>query len=1670
MAINNLVLGGAAVGFMASDPIDSPISSIAGIGLGALIGSSIEVVKSERKERTRRGAADISIDETKLNSRANRTYTEENYAEEMQRQARRHDTVTRYSGRKSVHEAAAQAQKSGGIVTDSMRNAAVDRANSSVSKWENAVLHNFNSLSNSDLAEILGQSGAMKFIRGEYTAEELANLIKSGKINDEHFRTLSRASSREMISSAASAGEVNYTPKLRTVDMSWVKNKEVKTIGSLSIDRSASLDEKIKALKGYLSGTLGHDEAFAERFAYNVSNLYPGAAIDISNSDISIKMPNGEEIKDLIPAKRNGVLQYHKNGNVYEAKTFQPFLDSIGASLNGIKLASLSSDGKSVEISSIITNNAAIDGYTNIEFAGLMNKVEGTPYAKALEKANGTGAFVGHDTGENVVRDPSPDTKIQFTQSESGKIFRTKDAGSLEEQRRLGNIYEQELVGQTGLSTAPSNIRSRTFSMSGREQAGRALGGLVPHPERGTGIPGRQAVVDLANTTHKETRELAAMSKLLVGQELGHNFSGAILASIAGHDSSFNRTIGSAVMGMVLEDGKTEQMLKGIQLNTPGTIRLGQGDFTGTDEQIAKMGRVQNGEQVHYKGGESIGFFGGKEYIVPRTVDSFTVSHIENTRDGYKFLGTNNIITDTDSNSGIKIFNDVKSTSTHRTERDFALKEIIDKFQRNGSISMQNGSIVVSSQNVKDAERHANLQKILPKGRNEFSPKEFRHIAEKFAESHPHEMDEALLKVKGTYKDINVRSEDFKTGYTLQGLEVSNPRNKGQINKAKSVIEEVLANSGIDITGDLPEDAPQALKDLQASFRKLSQAGTSASEAGKEIKHARASVFAAKAIEDPKFSNIALGTMLGNLSQAHEKALKRGKTLTLDFALGDGTTTPIQIGRDKDIASAMADFVKASSRRQNLYSSGKIGYNEMYGAIKHDYGKLESLGANMSLFNLAGLRPGTAALTGESRRGQKMSWMALDRFDAIGGSTELRDSLTTANMDAIYEVKARGLEREKGLSFGEVFDADPNERSIQMQDLFNKDEAKRVRAFEKGGSLSHIKLDDNILNIDLPVPKGMHKEFAGHKSVAIPILDGNMSGYAELPNGKDAAKESTKLRRNLVLALSDYLNAKKIGGVAEEVAATAYMNTFKEYKDFEKNTATQLKKAAAGRTYKNASYSTVQPLNQAQQAVFDEGMNKDKIRIFISEESAEAYGLNKKRFAYEEIGNSGMFRVIDKETKQPVHAMATREPATGPNSVFGAEMIVDKNMKKGAAVAIDASLMKINSGDYDDDKALVALADTKAKNFSESNKEIAAIMKRQAEMIKSHKAAITKLTPKLNEANKKYTGISGVSDHTQKLIENIMSGKERDIEAPRVTAFHQLVEGSLKRAKEEEMKVLNNAHMDEAARKAAIEEIRARYYIADQAAYLMQENTLKSVRLANKGGMSENLIQQIEEFNAENRGKHANFGELGDIIGDFLQSLYQHSDDDVSKSINESIDTIRKAVGKHGKEVRDDITNMVFMENGNTDSQRAAEAASLRNAKKTAASEAESLLPGAKPSTINKIEDGAYSVLETLKHNKNKLILGAAGMAGLAMISRSETPNPSSPIYNSPVARTNPVLEGRTAETSYIKDYGNDPSSVTVNGQILGNISDSRIKQNLRGLFQGDTNQRSTVTFDNRNY
>lgn len=1666
MAINNLVLGGATVGFMAGDPIDSPISSIAGIGLGALIGSSIEVVKSNRRERAPRGAADIAVDHTKLNSKANRALTEDGYSSEMQRQAKRYDAMTRFSGRRSLREATQQAQKNKGIMTDSMRSAAVDRANSSISKWENAVLHNFNSLSNMDIAETLGQSGAMKFIRGQYSAEELSSLISSGKINDEHFRILRRASSNEMISSAVKAGEIDYASKLRTVDMSWVKNKEVPNIGSLSIDRTASVEEKINALKGYLSGTLGHDNAFAERFARNISNFYPGAAIDISNSDISIKMPDGEVIKDLIPIKRDGVLQYAKNGNIYEGKLYQPFVDSIGASLGGIELASLSSDGKSVIINSAITNNAIIDGFTNLEVAGFMGHVEGTPYGKALEKVNSLGAYVGPDDGSNVVRAPSLDTKLQFSSSEDGKIVRMKDASSLEDSRRIMNTINQAMIDQTGLSTIPSNIRQRTYSVSSVEQAGQAIAGIAPHPERSTGTVSRGTIIDLANTTHEETKRIAGASKLLVEQGLGHNFSGAILASIAGHDSNFNHTIGSAVMGMVLEDGKTEQMLKGIHLNAPGTVKLGQGAFTGTEEQIAKLGQIQNGNSVIYKGGESIGFFGGKEYTIPKTVDSFTVSRIENTRDGYKFVGKNNIVTDTDSNSGIKIFNDVKSTSTHRTERDFALKEIIDRFEKEGSISMENGAVVVSSKNTRNLERHGQLQKVLPEGRSHFSPKEFRGAIEKFVEQNPAEMDVALSKVRGTYRDINVRSEDFKAGYTLQNLEVNNFRDKSQINRAKNIIGEVITNSGFDLAEELPDDAPQALKDLKSSFAKLSEAGIDSNTAGKEVKQARASLFAAKAIEDSKFSNIALGTMLGNLSQAHDKAVKRGNSSVFKVALGDGSTAAINIGKDTDISSAMAELIKASSKRQNLYSSGKISYGQMYNAIKADYMGLESIGAKMGLYNLAGLRPGTAALTGESSRGQKMSWMAAGKFDNLTNSHELKDALTTVNMDAIYEVKARAMEMENGHQFGHVFDAGQRERAIQIEDLFHKNEARRIAAFEEGGSLSHIKPQDGILNIDLPVPKGMAKEFKGYKSLSIPILDSNISGYAELPNGKDATKEATKIRRNLLLSLSDYLNAKGVGGVAEEFAATAYMNAFKEYRDFQNVTGSPLKKAAAGRNYRNASYSTVQPLTHAQQAVFDAGMNKDKIRVFVSEEAASEYGLDKKRFKYQEIGDSGMFRVMDEEGKLPVHGLFTREPATGPNSVLSTEIIVDKNMKKGMAVSMDAQMMKWNSGDFDDDKALLSVLDTKSKDFAKHNKEMAAIMKRQAEMVKSHKAAITKLTPKLNEANKKFTNISGVSDPAKKLIENIMSGKERDIEAPRVTAYHQLVEGSLKRAKDEEMELLSRIEMDEAARKAAIEEIRARYYIADQAAYMMQENTLKSVRLANKGGVSENLAEQIEEFMESNRGKRANFDKLGGIIGDFMGSLYQHSDDDVGRSIQKSIDTIRKSVGKYGKEVLGDTTGMVGSKHGGSNWRSASIAAAARHS----GSGAEVLPSELNSSTINKIEDGAYSVLDTLKHNRNKLILGAAGMAGLAMISRSETPNPSSPMYNAPTARTTPVLEGRISETSYVKDWGNDPNSITINGHVISGYSDARIKQGLRGLIQGDTNQRSTVTFDNRNY
>ena len=1667
MAINNLVLGGAAAGLMANDPTDSPISTIVGIGLGALVGSSIEVVRRASPNRERRGADSIKIDQTMLNREANKVYTNEDYERSMANQARKHNSVSRLSAQASMREAIRTSQRNGGVINEELQKAALQRANSSIGQWEQSVLSNYKSLSGVDLTTSIGNENALKLIKGQLSSDEISLLVSEGKLNDDAFKTLSRASSRDFISSSRENGSVSFSSKLSTVDMGWVKNKEVKLRGSLSIDRTATPEEKINALKGYLSGTLGHDDTFAIRFATNISNFYKGASIDISDSAISIRMPNGEIIKDYIPERKDGVLSYLKNGNRYEANLFQPFADAgIGSTLGGIEMASLSSDGKSVVISSSITDNAIIDGFTNLEVAGFRGHIEGTPYGKALQELNGAGAYVGPDDGENVVRAPSLDIKSQFAKADNGKLTRLVDTSSLEDTKRIIEKINSEMIRQTGLSVFPSNIRQRIYNVSSLEQSKGIVASLTPHPERTTGSLFRGTIVDLAETSHSDTRRLAEASRALVEQGYGHNLSGTILASIASHENDFNKSIGSAVMGMTLEDGKTEQMLKGIKLNSAGTVRLGQGDFTGTKEQIEKMAQLQSGGSVKYNGGESIGFFGGKEYFAPETVDSFTAHRIENSKDGFRLIGKNEVVTDSRSNSGIKIFGDVKSTSTHRDKREFALKELVDSLARDGSISMDsNGSIVITPDSSHNTERLSRLKQAISRGKTKFSTKEFRGVIEKYAADNKEEFEDALDVVSKKYKDINVRAEDFKTGHTLQGLQVSNFKDKDEVSRARNVIKDVLENSGVDVTKGPDANSSQGIKDLYKAYQETSHS-LRAPQMGAQFRDARASLFAAKAIEDPKFSNIGLGTVLGNLSDIHDKMTNRGKSSVVRIDHGDGNSTSVKIGKGQDISAAMADVLKATTKRQNLYSSGAIDYNQMYNAIKADYLGLESAGGGMGLYNLSGLRPGTAALTGESSRDQRISWMALDRLGQLTDSNELRDALSDVNMDAIYEVKARALELEPGKEFSEIFDSDPHERGIQIQDLFHKDETKRLKAFQPGGSLEHINPKDGYVSINLPRPRGTNKEFGDMKSLTIPILDSNMSGYVKLDNGRDATRESTRARRDLLSAMAEYISSKKVGGITEEYAATAYMNAFKNYRQFQKDTATGIKKAAAGRKYKNAGYSTVQPLNEAQQAVFDDGMNKDRVRVFVTEDAASEYGFDRKRFDYQEIGDSGMFRVVDKESKTPVQALFTREPATGPNSVLSTELIVDRNMAKGKAVGMDATIMKYNSGDFDDDKAFLAFTKPGSKDYAKHNAELRRIMKSQAEMIKRHKAAIVALTPKLSEVSKKHTSIKGDDNPTKRLIDNVISGKERDIEAPRVTALHQLVEGSLKKAKEEELAALSRLKLDDDARKAAMEEIRDRYYIANQSAYVMQENTLKSVRLAGRGGSDENLMKMVEEFMAENRSKRSDFSKLGDIIGDFMHSLYKPNGDGTDDIVNSSINTVKKSIGKYGKDVLNNPEAMVGSEFNEADPRMAA----IHRARLNSDAGAESLPYDPNSSTINKIEDGAYSVLETLKHNKRKLLLGGAGMAGLAILSRSDTPDPSSPMYNAPVARTSPVLEARTSETSYIKDYGSEPGSVTVNGQMLSGFSDSVVKQNIRGLIQGDSNQRSTVRFENRSY
>ena len=147
--------------------------------------------------------------------------------------------------------------------------------------------------------------------------------------------------------------------------------------------------------------------------------------------------------------------------------------------------------------------------------------------------------------------------------------------------------------------------------------------------------------------------------------------------------------------------------------------------------------------------------------------------------------------------------------------------------------------------------------------------------------------------------------------------------------------------------------------------------------------------------------------------------------------------------------------------------------------------------------------------------------------------------------------------------------------------------------------------------------------------------------------------------------------------------------------------------------------------------------------------------------------------------------------------------------------------------------------------------------------------------------------------------------------------------------------------------------------------------------------------------------------------------------------------------------------------------------AAIPRVPKTVAREAdisqEVLSKAATNATIDTATDIGNQIISTIKANKKSILLGGLGLGIVGLTVGAESPSITSPMYNSPTARTNPTLPVIENNSAYITD-GAQAQSVSVAGYQIDNRSNDRLKQSLRSMLQGDSVSRSTIRFQNQNY
>ena len=853
-------------------------------------------------------------------------------------------------------------------------------------------------------------------------------------------------------------------------------------------------------------------------------------------------------------------------------------------------------------------------------------------------------------------------------------------------------------------------------------------------------------------------------------------------------------------------------------------------------------------------------------------------------------------------------------------------------------------------------------------------------------------------------------------------------------------------------------------------------------------------LMAERAINDSKFSNTAAATYMYNLGELHYAALGNDEQFTLNMRAGNGAVSQVTLGKDINLSEAMERALINISDRNKAYASSAISSSEMYSSIRDDFRELffavdDKIGNGFRIATTIAPQEGNDFLTGANHNKTTVSWMAQDAMRMNGITTEEIHRFTDGNEDAVYELKNRLAQRKThGQTVQSAFGDNPDVARAKIHQVFSSETSDRLDTVDK--YMKNIKHTEGRISIDLQIPEGESaKRFGKFKSVSIPLINTDYTGVTELEDGTNVSRHIDKLKRNILIRQVEYNEAQQNGSSKGyvEMSKRAYLNAVDEWIKYEKLTDKNVAKSAVKRSFKEgvsvSAIATTSNQERLRVSRLDKGINA----MFINQETFNALSLKDGKFSLLDTGINGIKKIVmSNNGDTALMGMSIREPASGPLSAMVTELYFDENLKnKGLVLAMGAPMLASQSGDLDGDKLTLGILKKSFKGFHDLYNTFKSVMVNQTDMFKGIQGEYIHGINMKMKSMLKYTDetkpISGMDslpeDQNKKLLDSLMKGSQRNFEAPEITAIQQLVAKSLDLEYRKRVEAVNNMSIPTSEKIPMLKDLNMKFGLAFEAARSLQENILKSVRRAGGKGQNEsvdNLLGSVNKIRSRiGKNPDAPMDEIGEAIYGFTKALYDDSFTTPElKALHDDVGTVMKeSIINHGAAVNNSPTNLVgdkFMSSDKLTASYHYLSGPENNPYLN--TEVTDLIDEKTGRRIKTVDDAYLSTMATISKNKKKLAFGGIGLAAMAFIGGAEAPNTSSPMYNAPVARTNPTLPPLEDNKSYIRQWDNNPESITVSGRRIDNQTDALFKQNLRSMFEGDRNARSTVRFEHQGY